>query len=131
MTGLVDTAKEFNKSLFDPKETKGPQSRRFTEVVRRGKKLITAGQKADPGSKYLGISGVPGVKSQKEIMEDKKTEEAAALANEAARAAEYERTHPAPFTSEASKTLARKRTAAQQRRRSGRLSTILSDETLG
>lgn len=133
MTKLVDTVKDFQDAPFDLKN-KGSLSDRLTEISRRGKKVVTAGQKYDPGSKYLGFSGVPGVKSRKNIIEDEKSGETARITQEnvarTAQEAEYARTHPMPITDSAAEKNKARKQVASQRRNSGRLSTVLSD-TLG
>ena len=125
MTKLVDTVKEIYKGTVDHMKKPG----NISKEVKFQKGIIQKAQRFSPSSKYLGVSGIPGVKSQKEIKHDEKAvDEGVAAAN---RAAAIEAAKPKPMPIQGDEELARKRAAARQRRSSGRLSTVLSDEGLG
>ena len=86
MTTLVDTVKEFSKGSVEnstPFKKKGSPKARITDSYKAGKKVVTEAQRFDPGSKYLGVSGVPGVDSRKTI--NRESDEADSDAAENAR----------------------------------------------
>ena len=135
MTKLVDSLKtlsktpkseDFNPSkIFKYRDLKY-KSNLYTDNL---KNVVKEGQRFDPGSKYLGMSGVKGVESRKTINE---REEAAD--KEATRAADQEvadkyAARRVPIDGDTG--IADKKRVARRQRGSGRLSTVLSDETLG
>ena len=126
MTGIVDSIKE---GVGENVKKFGKQNLR--DNISTGRKnlkgFISEAQAADPGSKYLGTSIMPGVKSEKEVQKDKKNIRTASAAEAAAAEAEKNKPKPMPLSS-LSETAASKRRAA--RRSGGRIDTILSD-TLG
>lgn len=93
----------------------------ISSKIKVEKKNIEQFQRISPTSKYLGFSGIPGVRSQKRIKEDEKEEGQAAIDADKA-------IHPDPYISSTGEATARKRRAAK---RGGRLSTILSDSEGG
>lgn len=125
MTGIVESIKS---AVGDTTKNFGKRNLRDTMTsVRKGSKsVVSEAQAADPGSKYIGTSIMPGVKSEKEIAKDKKVTRTAEAENAAAIAADKNK--PTPMPSIAAEDLAAKRRAA--RRGGGRISTVLSD-TLG
>ena len=140
MSTLVDTVKEFSKGSVEnstPWEKKdgrrmSPGSR-IKDSYKSGKKVVTEAQRFDPGSKYLGVSGVPGVDSRKTINRESDDAESDAAENARITAEKYAREHPAPVFDDQAEDLAQKRKTARRRASSGRISTVLSDSggTLG
>ena len=118
MTNLVDSIKEASGNIF---------KQNIKDNVRSLRGVISEAQSMDPGSKYLGTSIMPGVKSEREVNKDKKTKRTDDTNRAAAAAAEKNK--PIPMPSIAAEDLSRKRAAAR-RQQGGRASTILSD-TLG
>lgn len=129
MSGIVDSVKT---AVGD--NVKNFKKQNLKDNIKTGKKglkgFISEAQSADPGSKYLGTSIMPGVKSEKEVIEDKKKERQIAIesastnaANAAAEQAEKNKPMPIP-SSTAERINARRRAA---RRGGGRIDTVLSD----
>ena len=126
MTKLVNTITQIHKASVQHMKKPG----NISKGIRTQKDIIEKWQRFDPGSKYLGVSGIPGVKSGKERKKDEKAlDKSVAAANQAAA---IEAAKPKPMPIQGDEELSRKREAARQRRSSGRLSTVLSNpEGLG
>lgn len=136
MTSLVDTVKSFSKGSVEnstPWEKKGSPKARIKDSYKSGKKVVTEAQRFDPGSKYLGVSGVPGVDSRKTINRESDEAESDAAENARVTAEKYAREHPAPIVDDQAEELSQRRKTARRRASSGRISTVLSDSggTLG
>lgn len=92
------------------------------------KNVLSATEKSNPSSKYLGISHFPGiVKSDQERRDYEKRVGAA----QAAKIKLKERNKSSMPSKAEEELMARRRSAASRNRSGGRSSTILSDETLG
>lgn len=139
MSKLVDSLKTlsttpksegFNPSkIFKYKDLKS-KSNLYTDNL---KNVVKEGQRFDPGSKYLGMSGVKGVESRKTINEREEARDEAAVKEEsrAADQAAAEKYAARRVPIDGDTGIADKKRTARRQRGSGRLSTVLSDETLG
>lgn len=129
--GLKSLIKKYKKMKANP------FSGNVKDRLDKAKDFMSEAQQGDVASKYAGIRTVPGVKSEMERDEDSKaaakfTEQQ--IAATAAATAETERLETrtrSSMPSKAEQDLIAKRRLAASKRRGGRASTILSDETLG
>ena len=126
--GLKSLIKKYKKMKASP------FSGNIKDRVGKVKDFLSEAQQGDVASKYAGVRAFPGmVKSEQERQEDA---ELAGTAAEQQIAATAETERQAARTrssmpSKAEQDLIAKRRLAASKRRGGRASTILSDETLG
>ena len=125
--GLRSLIKKYKKLKSNP------FSGNIKDRLDKGKDFMSEAQQGSVLSKYAGIRTVPGVKSEAERQED--AEAAGAFAEQQiAATAETQRQEArtrSSMPSKAEQDLIAKRRLAASKRRGGRASTILSDETLG
>ena len=88
-----------------------------------GREMITEAQKLDPGSKWFGISGVPGVKSGKKIAELQKEADNRFVDRQRSDQAERDRR---PTDVDGAVAEARRKSRRDALGKSGRRSTILT-----
>jgi len=112
MSKLANAIKTVHKNTVEWMKNPG----NISSKIKLEKRNIEQWQKFDPGAKYLGVTGIPGVRPQKQIKKEEDRENLAVIKEE-------ERIHPDPYITSTGESIARRRRAG---RRGGRLSTILS-----